>query len=111
MGLDWAEHGSASRYVLSPDEVVRRSAPRSPDVARAAAHFELGQHLHRAGEIDDAREHFRAAHRLEPVNWTYKRQAWSFADPLQGPTEHYDSDWLSNIRAIGAENYYPPLDF
>ena len=54
---------------------------------------------------------FREAHRLQPDNWTYKRQAWSFADPLQGPTEHYDSDWLSDIRAIGAENYYPPVDF
>jgi hypothetical protein len=33
-----------------------------------------------------------------------------FADPTQGPTELYDGDWLSDVKAIGAENYYPPLD-
>ena len=34
-------------------------------------------------------------------------QAWACAEPLQGPTDLYDSDWLSDIQAIGAENYYP----
>src|SRR5262249_33640998 len=95
---DWARHGSHSRYALPPDEVVRRSAPRPPEVSRAAANFELGQHLHRTGRVDAARPFFRAAHRLQPENWTYKRQAWSMVDPLQGPTEHYDGDWLSDVR-------------
>ena len=85
-----------------------RSRPRPPELSDAAAHFELGQHLYRAGEIDGARAHFREAHRLDPANWTYKRQAWSFEDPFQGPTEHYDGDWLSDVRALGAENYYLP---
>ena len=53
---------------------------------------------------------FREAHRLQPDNWTYKRQAWTFVDPLQGPTEPYDSDWLSDVKEIGAENYYPEID-
>ena len=108
--LDWVEHGAASRYALAPDEVVARSHARSGDEARAAAHFEMGQHLFRAGHPDDARPHFRAAHRLDPSHWTYKRQAWSIEDPLQGPSEHYDSDWLTDVRAIGAENYYPLPD-
>ena len=44
-------------------------------------------------------------------NWTYKRQAWEFVDPImQGPSEQYDGDWLSDVRKIGAENYYPPVD-
>ena len=107
---DWAAKGAASRFALSPDEVIERSRPRPPEVSEAAAHFELGQHLFRAGHLDDARPHFRAAHRLDPANWTYKRQAWSIEDPLQGPTEHYDSDWLTDVRAIGAENYYPLPD-
>ena len=108
---DWVERGAESRYALSPDEVVRRSQPRPPEHARAAAAFELGQHLWREGHQDAAVGWFRQAHRLHPDNWTYKRQAWSFADPLQGPTELYDSDWLSDIRAIGAENYYPPVEW
>ena len=46
---------------------------------------------------------FREAHRLQPDNWTYKRQAWEFVDPiLQGPSEQYEGDWLSDVRAIGA---------
>jgi len=98
---DWDAHA------LSPDEVVERSRPRSPELSEAAAHFELGQHLYRAGHVDDARAHFRAAHRLDGANWTYKRQAWSFEDPLQGPTEHYDGDWLSDVRAAGPASYYP----
>jgi hypothetical protein len=80
------------------------------DEARAAAHFELGQHLYRANEEAAAVPHFRAAHRLQPDNWTYKRQAWSLADPSQGPTALYDGDWMSDVRRIGAENYYPPLN-
>ena len=107
---DWAANGAASRFALSPDEVVERSRPRPPEQSEAAAHFELGAHLHAAGEIDAAREHFRAAHRLDPENWTYKRQAWSFEDPFQGPTEHYDSDWVSEVRARGPETYYPLPD-
>ena len=99
------------KHALPPDEVVARSRPRPPEVSEAAAHFELGQHLYRAGEVDDAREHFRAAHRLDPANWTYKRQAWSIEDPLQGPTEHYDGDWLSDVRKSGAESYYALPDF
>jgi hypothetical protein len=108
---DWVEHGAESPYALSPDEVVERSQLRTADQARAAAAFELGQHLWREGREDAAVPWFREAHRLHPENWTYKRQAWSFADPLQGPTELYDSDWLSDIRAIGAENYYPPIEW
>jgi tetratricopeptide (TPR) repeat protein len=107
---DWAAHGSASRFALDPDEVVERSRPRPPEASEAAARFELGQHLFRAGDLEAARGHFRAAHRLDPANWTYRRQAWSIEDPLQGPSEHYDSDWLSDVRASGPENYYPLPD-
>jgi hypothetical protein len=109
---DWVEHGAASEYVLSPDEVVLKSAPRPPAVAEAAAEFELGQYLHHAGHVDDARAHFRAAHRLQPDNWTYKRNAWELVSPgIQGPTDFYDGDWLSDIKAAGPEHYYAPPDF
>jgi hypothetical protein len=109
--LDWVEHGGASRYSLSEDEVSERSHPRSTDDARAAAHFELGQHLHRSGDHAGAIEQWRQAHRLQPHNWTYKRQAWNFEDPVrQGPTDVYDGSWIEDVRKIGAENYYPLVD-
>jgi hypothetical protein len=107
---DWAAHGQDSPYALSPDEVLTRCARRDEQHSRAAACFELGQHLHRAGHAADAVRWFREAHRLAPENWTYRRQAWSLADPLQGPTEEYESDWLTEVRKIGAENYYPLPD-
>jgi hypothetical protein len=121
---DWAQNGSASRYALSPDEVVARSGRRDLPVAEAAAHFALAQHLWRDGRTESAVRHFREAHRLQPENFSYKRQAWSLANPdagpfarfLQGPVEGkeeewpYDSDWLSEVRAMGAENYYPPVE-
>ena len=107
---DWVASGRESRFALSPDEVVRRSRPRPVEEAMAAAHFEFGQHFYLAGRIDDAVRHFRRTHDLQPDNWTYRRQAWSLADPTQGPTPLYASDWLTDVLKIGAENYYPPLD-
>ena len=107
---DWVEHGARSRFVLPPGEVLRRSRPRPPEEARAAAHFELGQHLHRLGRAEDAVRHFREAYRLQPDNWTYKRQAWDLLEPHRSPLEVYGGDWLTDVRKIGAENYYPPLD-
>jgi hypothetical protein len=115
---DWAELGASSRLALGPDEVVARSRPRSQEVARAAASFELGQHLWRTGDHEAGVGWFREAHRLDPDNWTYKRQAWTLAtttegqpsDLLQGPTDTYEGDWLTDVRRLGADHYYAPLD-
>ena len=107
---EWAATGSESTWVLEPYEVIARSTPRSRETAAAAAHFELGEYLHELGELDAARSHWREAHRLDPGNWTYKRQAWQLVDPVrQGPTEVYDGSWVADVEASGAENYYPPL--
>jgi tetratricopeptide repeat protein len=107
---DWVGNGAESEFALEPHAVVERSAPRPLEASRAAACFELAQHLHRSGHPEEAVDWFREAHRLQPGNWTYKRQAWSFADPLQGPSDEYEGDWLSDVRKIGAENYYPPVE-
>jgi tetratricopeptide (TPR) repeat protein len=112
---DWVEHGSASRYALSPAEVIARSRPRSLDLAAAAAHFELGEYLREQGEVEAAQQHWREAHRLQPENWTYKRQAWELIDSVDGGMQYnvkhvYESNWLEDIRRFGPENYYPALD-
>ena len=107
---DWVAHGADSRYALSAEEVLERSAPRPREEAEAAAAFALGQHLHRNGQPDRAVRWFRESHRLAPDNWTYRRQAWTFADPAQGPTADYDGDWLSDVQRSGPENYYAPLE-
>lgn len=107
---DWVARGAESRFALAPEEVLRRSRPRPIEEATAAAHFELGQHLHRTGHPEEAVVHFREAHRLQADNWTYKRQAWNLVDPAQGPTAVYEGDWLTDVKEIGAENYYPALE-
>jgi hypothetical protein len=107
---DWVARGSDSPYALSPEEVVERSLPRPPQEAQAAAAFALGQHLHRTGRRDAAVRWFKESHRLAPDNWTYRRQAWVFVDPAQGPNDVYEGDWLSDVRRTGAENYYAPLE-
>jgi hypothetical protein len=110
MIYDWVEHGSASQYVLPPHQVIARSQPRSSDSAGAAAHFDIGQYLHRAGDHDAAVGHFREAHRLQPENWTYKRQAWNLETAYTvDRIEAYGTGWLDDVQKLGAENYYPEI--
>jgi len=109
MVLDWAEKGADSEYVLAAHEVIERSAPRSRDESEAAAHFELGRHLHLAADHDGAVAHWREAHRLQPLNWTYKRQAWRFEYGPDGDPSRYEGSMEKDLRDVGPENYYPKL--
>lgn len=105
---DWAEKGADSRFAWSRDELMERIGSRDIDAARAAACFELGQHLFCDGDERAAVPYWREAHELDPGNWTYKRQAWSIADPNQGPTDDYDGNWIDDVKARGGgEAYYP----
>lgn len=105
---DWVANGTTSRYVLSPEEVVERSRPRPIEFGMAAAEFELAQHLQLAGLGLDAVPHFKEAHRLDPTNWSYLRQALALADPDWG--QLYERDMMSELAVVGAETFYPPLD-
>ncbi len=117
---DWVEKGADSDYALSPEQVVERSRPRTADIARGHAHFELATHLETRGDHEAAIGHYREAHRLVPNSWTFRRQAWSLEKgsidgPMtrfwQGPSDAdpdawpYEGDWLTDIRREGAENY------
>ncbi len=105
---DWVEHGAASRFALPPDEVMRRSRPRPRQEGEAAAHFALALALRDRGDEDGATAHFREAHRLQPENWTYKRQAWALAGAERDRL--YGTDWLAEVKRMGGpERYYPPL--
>jgi hypothetical protein len=121
---DWALHGAASRFAMTPDEVVAASRPRDLDGSRAAAHFELADHLWRAGQRDAAIVHFNECHRLDPDNWTYKRQAWSLVGSeragggdlsrfTQGPAPGEEADWPfassfdADVAQLEPGQYYP----
>ena len=119
---DWVERGAASRFALSPDEVVARSRPRDNAKALGHAHFQLAAQLEMDGRHEAAVHHFREAHRLVPDSWTFRRQAWSLEKVGDGPLARfwqgpkpdapdawpYEGDWLSDVRKIGAENYSEP---
>ena len=113
--VDWAHSGAASKFALSPDEVVQRSQPRPDTHARAAACFEMGQHLLRTVGHDAAVPYWREAHALFPENWTYKRQAWTLIttpadatenDLMQGPNDVYEGNWLDDVIAGGGGEAY-----
>ena len=120
---DWARHGAASRFAMSPAEVVAASQPRGRERSEAAAHFELAQHLWRDGRRDAAIRHFNEAHRLQPENWTYKRQAWSLVGQervggdmgrfSQNPLPGEEADWPfassfdADVARLEPGQYYP----
>jgi hypothetical protein len=118
---DWAANGAQSRFALSEDEVVARSEPRDAHVALGEANFEMACHLVSTGRPDEAVAFFKAAHQLHPENFTYRRQAWSLVPGIDGPLSRfwqgpipgqeadwpYEGDWLTDVKAKGAENYYP----
>ena len=113
--LDWARHGAASKYALTPEQVVAASQPVSSNQARAAACFALGEYLHRTVGHEAAVPWWREAHALYPENWTYKRQAWTLVttpegatenDLMQGPNEVYKGNWLDDVIAAGGGGSY-----
>ena len=114
--LDWVRNGSNSPYAMTPDEVVEASRPMSRDTSLAGANFAMGEYLHRTVGHDAAVPYWRAAHALDPANWTYKRQAWTLVttpagatenDLMQGPNDVYDGNWLDDVLAAGGgSNYY-----
>ncbi len=120
---DWARNGAASPYALTPDEVIAASQPRGLDESGAAAHFELANHFWQAGERAAAFGHFDECHRLQPHNWTYKRQAWSLVGNervggelgrfTQSPLPGEEADWPfastfeRDLAALEPGQYYP----
>lgn len=93
---DWVERGRASRFALSPDEVIAASQSRPIEHSRAAACFELGRVLHERGDTDGAVRRWKEAHALYPDNWTYKRQAWTLASTPEGA----DSDMAQEVQDV-----------
>ena len=103
--------------------MLATSQLRPRKVSEAAAHFELGNHLWRDGQRDAAIGHFNAAIRLQPENWTYKRQAWSLVGNervggerggfAQGPLPGEESEWpfesdlASDVAKLEPDQYYP----
>ncbi|WP_178377351.1 hypothetical protein [Rhodococcus qingshengii] len=43
---------------------------------------------------------------MQPLNWTYKRQAWQFE---YGEASLFEGSLEKDLREVGSANYFPRL--
>ncbi len=101
---DWVAKGAASEYALDPEAVEQRLASTNPHRSEADEHFRQAVKLHLRGETNEAEHHFAEAQRLDPANWNYHRQPWSF-DP-----ENAGAKWRQKFEELEGRPYYAPAD-
>jgi hypothetical protein len=102
---DWVLHGPSSRHALTPQQAIAHLTLPDEDVARAHAHFRLGQHLSRRGQPAAAAQ-FAEARRLHPDSWNIWRQtaALDARGLASGP------EFWARVDALGGRRYYAPVD-
>lgn len=100
---DWVTHGEKSAYALSDDEFAARVKPRSESEMEADASFALAVWFHQAGNQPLAKKHFERAQSLNPNDWNYHRQDWSFTPGEAG------TKWMEKFQKLDTP-YYPKLE-
>jgi hypothetical protein len=103
---DWVIHGRSSAHAFSPEQAVTHLILPDEGVARAHAHFRLGQHLSRRGRQAAAQAQFEEARRLHPDSWNIWRQtaAVDARGLASGP------EFWARVDALGSRRYYAPVD-
>jgi hypothetical protein len=99
---DWVLKGERSTYALSDAEYARRVKPRSAAEMEAEASFKLAVWFHQSGRAAQAAKYFERAQQLNPDDWNYHRQAWSFTPEEAG------RKWMDKFQKL-EEPYYPKL--
>ena len=100
---DWVRNGERSAFVLSDEEFARRAKPRTPAEMEAAASFRLAVWFHEKGSAELANRYWERAQQLNPGDWNYARQQWSFTPQQAG------KNWMDKFQKLDAP-YYPKLD-
>jgi len=100
---DWVVNGDSSRYVLSDEQFAQRVKARSPAEMEADASFKLAVWFQRAGNAPLAAKYFDRAQQLNPDDWNYHRQQWSFTP------QDADRKWLEKFQKL-ERPYYPKLE-
>jgi hypothetical protein len=103
---DWVIRGRSSVHAFGPEQAAAHLTLPDDSVARAHAHFRLGQHLLRRGQESAAQAEFEAARRLHPDSWNIWRQtaAVDARGLASGP------EFWSRVDALGSRRYYAPVD-
>jgi len=99
---DWVTNGARSEFVLSDEEYAVRVKPRSTHEMEAEANFKLAVWFQQRGQASQAAQYFERAQQLNPDDWNYHRQEWSFTPSEAG------RKWLEKFRAQNTP-YYPKL--
>ena len=100
---DWVVNGERSAYVLSDDAFAARMKRRSANEMEGDASFALAVWFYQANNMESAKKYFEHAQELNPDDWNYHRQDWSFTPDKAG------AKWLEKFQKLD-EPYYPKLD-
>jgi hypothetical protein len=100
---DWVRNGERSAFALSDEEFARRVKPRSAAEMEADASFKLAVWFHEKGDAALAEKYWQHAQELNPDDWNYHRQDWSFAPQEAG------KKWRAKFDKLD-QPYYPKLD-
>ena len=88
---------------MSDEEFAQRVKPRSPAEMQADASFKLAVWFQQAGNAPLAAKYFARAQQLNPDDWNYHRQEWSFTPQEAG------KKWMEKFQKQQAP-YYPKLE-
>jgi len=100
---DWVKNGEKSAYALSDEEFAKRAKPRSNAEMEADASFKLAVYFHQANNNELAEKYWAHAQQLNPDDWNYHRQDWSFTPQEAG------KKWLEKFNKLD-QPYYPKLE-
>jgi len=100
---DWVTNGNTSQYVLSDEAFARRVKPRSSAEMEADASFKLAVWFQQTSHAELAAKYFARAQALNPDDWNYHRQEWSFTP------QDADRKWLERFLAQ-QQPYYQALE-
>jgi hypothetical protein len=100
---DWVANGDRSPFVLSDEAFATRVKPRSAAEMEAEAAFKLAVWFEQTGNPARAAAYFKRAEELNPDDWNYHRQDWSFTPAEAG------KKWLEKFLKQGSD-YYPKLE-
>lgn len=101
---DWVQKGNDSRYVMERAKLREHLKPRDDKLQLADCYFKLGVYAYQQGDLPAAKKIWEKAQELNPDNWNYHRQNWSFSGTEKTVR------WLQKVRALNGKPYYAPLD-
>ena len=103
MVVDWVKRGEQRAHLEDVRDVAKRIAEPGADAALAEPTFRLGVYFHTQGDDTRANRYWQAAQRLNPDNWNYYRQDWSFTPDEAG------ANWSRKFQELEGKPYYKPI--